>query len=303
MTDEPSVIVDDPAAPTLPAEAPPDLALVVGAAPRKPTEADDPDAPDDPKKSKRPWILGGIGVAAALVVGGLIFLGHVNAQTYAFTCQPDKIVAEQGRAFPPWGTRPLTDPEWKPVDITPRFACVSTETDDRGKLASWFADALYDNAAEELTPSPGHEVTKLDLAEQQIDQALLLLRTATEAKHGREQTEHWLANVTFWRTKAKLRESIAGLGELANQFDQAAKAGPHQITNAHAWAEYVRKVAAELKLDQPEASTANAPPPPEERPGAPAPMGTALPVEPTRPAEALPAPPPDAGVPSGGVML
>ena len=83
---------------------------------------------------------------------------------------------------------------------------------------------------------------------------------------------------------------------------------PRYVYDAHAWATHVRKLADELRAGPSGAKAQAFPPapPPPERPTAPA--GVALPVEPgagSGNGTGTTAPPvtPDAGVPTGGVLL
>ena len=324
---EPSVVVavaDDPAAPTLPAStSDSELLEAVGAtrrpvagrnrrpenvdeppAPRRPPpeaeadEADDQRAVDPPSR-RRLWFT----LAAAVLVGGTIagfvLLGRANSDSYAIVCTSDKIVAEQGRTFPPWGEKPMSGPEWKPIEIPPNAECEHLETDDPARLASTFQDALVKRATILLTG----EVTKIELAEQQLNQALLLARAPAQ-KPQRESIERLLGDVGYWRASAKLRDASTALGEAAKQFDAAAAQRPRIATDASAWANYIRKLADELHVGPRGQSQTFPPIPPVEHPDRPAaPPGVALPIEPEPRHEPASAPPPDAGVPTGGVLL
>jgi hypothetical protein len=104
-----------------------------------------------------------------------------------------------------------------------------------------------------------------------------------------------------------MRDASKALLEAAKQFDAAAQQRPRHVTDASAWAEYVRKVVGELEAGPdglPQAAFPPTPPPAgEERP--PAPPGVALPVEPDNGSASEPpaATPPDAAIPTGGVLL
>lgn len=329
----PALATDDPALPTLPpTTGEVDLRDAVGARPpsrasskRRPEHLDAPppklapvpakraepedddDAAEASPRSRKTLVVGAIALVLGLAIAALIFLGRANSDRFELACTPDKIVAMQGRAFPPWGTKPIGDPDLKPIEIPPEAECVARTTEDRDELAGWFLDALVDRASTSLT---AREVTKVDLAEQQLQQALLLARTP-DKKDKRADIERLLGDVSYWRASAKLRDAAAALADAAKQFDAAAAQRPRHVSDASAWAGYIRKLVDELHVG-PRGAPAPFPPiPPLERPSPtdhpPAPPGVALPIEPSGGGSATPPNVPttaiDAGVPSGGVLL
>ncbi len=270
---------------------------------RAPSEADrDDDDDDGPRPDRRRlWFA----LAAATLVGGTIatfvLLGRSNSDQYEIVCTSDKIIAEQGRTFPPWGMRPMSGPEWKSIELPPNAECEHHETENPADLTTWFEDALEKRARTLLTG----EVTKVDLAEQQLNQALLLLR-APAAKNKREVVARLLNDVVYWRASAKLREAATALADAAKQFDTAAGAGTELSHDGAAWANHIRKLADELHAGPQGVQHTFAPLPPiEHADRVAAPPGVALPVESSGSThvEQPVAPPPDAGVPTGGVLL
>jgi hypothetical protein len=239
----------------------------------------------------------GLGIAA------LVFLGRANSDRFAVSCEPEQVVAEQGRSFPPWGMHTLGGPEWKAIAIPPEAECKPRETENFDELTGWYLELLVDQASTLLT---AREVTKVDLAEQHLKQGLLLARSP-DKRDQRKEIERLLGDVDYWRALATLRDATAKLGDAAKQFEAAAAQRPRHVSDASAWASYIRKIADELHVGPAGAHQSAFPapgaPPTAERPTAPA--GVALPVEPTRPSEPVAPPPaaPDAGVPGGGVLL
>jgi len=264
-------------------------------------------------------VISAIVMLVGIAIATLVFLGRANSERFLITCSADHIDAEQGRAFPPWGSHPISGPEWRPIALPANAECKPRETDDDAELAKWYLELLVDRASTTLTsralleqiPKAGvggaaASTNPLDLVAAQLEQALLLAR-APERRDQRKDIERLQGDVEYWRAAARARDAAAALAEAAKQFDEAAAKRPRHVDDASAWATFSRKVADELHAG-PNGAPAAAPLPgalPAE-PHAPAPMGAALPVEPP------PAPgsdanataaPPDAGIPSGGVLL
>lgn len=266
----------------------------------------DRDAGAPPRRRRAPML---IAIAALLVGAGiaaLVLLGRVNSARYHVRCLADRIVVEQGRTFPPWGTEPLGGAEWKPIAIPPEAACRPRVTEARDELARWYLEALLGQASALLT---AREVTKVDDAEAQLTQALLVSRVLTsedERINTRKDIDRLQGDVGYWRASAQLRTAEAALQGAARQFDAAAAARPRHASDAGAWATHVRRLADELRAG-PGGVAPGTFPALDDGPGRPsAPPGVALPIDAVpgagsaAPAEA---PAPDAGVPSGGVLL
>jgi len=287
---------------------------------------DDDEAPR--RRNPRTILLAGAASAVVLGVAALVIFGTLNSDRYVLACEAERAVPEQGRGFPPWGTRAMTGDAWRPLRITAATRCQSQETDDPLVLERAYLAMVLDQATALLT---AREVTRVDDAEALLKQALLLTRPAEHepeplAKRRSEhhqEIERMLGDVTYGRATARLREAGAALGEAARQFDTAVAQHPRYASDAAAWAAYARRLAQELHAG-PAGSASTGPasggpapsvagaapaapsPPPAaasaaERPAAPA--GTVLPVEPEATAGPPAAPPPDAGAPAGGVLL
>ncbi len=294
-----------PQEPILPAAA--DLQEAVGAPTKRRRPEPEPE-PEDVEKtwSRRTMAIAGGSLIAGIGIVALVFLGRANAERYLLTCSTDKITPEQGRAFPPWGSHPLTGPEWKPIVLPPNAECTEKETDDLGALEKLYLDVLVDRASTTLTgknlldaagktgPAP------LDAVSDQLTQALLLAR-APERRDQRKEIERLQGDVQYWRATIRLRDAHAALLDAARQFDAAAAARPRHVTDAGEWAGFLRKLTEELQAGPggTPAATATAP----GAPPATAPAGTALPVEPPAEGSAEPPAPADAGVSTGGVLL
>jgi hypothetical protein len=324
--------IDDPTLPDLPATHDENaLRAAVGVSPLrsdKPSSdagdrdgavRDTDDEPDEPRgRRPRTVLAAALAVAGLVGVGVLVLVGYLNSDRYVLACEPDLAVPEQGRGFPPWGTRPLAGATWHPLKIAPETRCKPVETDDPLVLERSFLAMVLDQASAQLS---AHEVAKVDDAEALLEQALLLTRppeheTETLAKERTErhqEVERLLGDVAFWRGAAKVRDAASALGDAIKQFDAAVAQHPQHATDAPAWAAHARRLAQDLRTGPsgaPGSAPAAAPPtasPSGERPAAAAltaPPGTALPVEPEKsPATPAQAAPPDAGTPTGGVLL
>jgi hypothetical protein len=318
---------DAPTQPTGPAAAVPDDAILpaslddnalhdaVGAsAPRssRRTERDEPTDDDGLPRSgnRRVMVVSALAIAVGLAATALVFLGRANVQRYMIACTTDQVLAEQGRAFPPWGSHPLTGAEWKPVMLPPNAECRPRETDNRSELEGWFLDLLVERASTTLTArdlvdsvQPG-KTNPLDLVAAQLNQALLLSR-APERRDQRKEVERLLGDVQYWRATLRLRDAAAALADAARQFDAAAAQRPRHVTDAGDWATFLRRLVDDLHAGPSGVPAVGIPTAPTGEPASEhpsAPLGTALPVEPEGSA-AEPAPAPDAGLPSGGVLL
>ncbi len=270
------------------------------AAPHGDAEHEDADAGDEPRprRSARTILLGAalaIGTAGIAVV---VLLGYLNSDRYALACEPDRAVAEQGRGFPPWGTRALTGAAWRPVKIAPETRCQPHETDDALVLQRVFLAMVLDQATALLT---AHEVSRVDDAEALLQQALLLTRPAEHESESlarqrgeqHEEIERLLGDVAYWRGQAKVRDALGALGDAARQFDAAVARHPRHVSDAAAWAARMRTLAGELHAGSagpaagpvtpaspaPPSST-SLPPAPSPSPPAPSPPASS-PTEPT----------------------
>lgn len=307
-----------------------ELRDAVGAAPWQrastPPDRDDPDdssdddelggsAPRRRRRSRTAVLIGAMALVGGVGIAALVLLGRVNATHYYLACEPEQVVARQGRSFPPWGERPLDGSQWSPIKIPPEAECVGRATDDPQQLADWYRAMLVERAGTLLTAG---EVTDTAGASALLQQALLHARSDARRSE-RQDIERLLGDVDYWRASAKLKDAAAALADAAKQFDQAAAQRPRHVSDAAAWAEFVRRVATELESGPTGAKATAGPPAPSgltgggttPRPRAPA--GTALPVEDepspgagsaaARPTTATEPTAPDAGVPSSGVLL
>jgi hypothetical protein len=319
-TDEappPSVIVDPavdhaiaeagptppPDEPILPAAV--DLQAAVGAPSRRRREPEPP-ADDDaatPPKNRRVQVIAALALVGGLGIIALIFLGRANSERYLLTCSTDRVTPEQGRSFPPWGSHPMAGPEWKPVALPPNAECTEHETDNPVELERLYLDLIVDRASTTLTSKTlldrqGSGAAPLDVVSDQLTQALLLAR----ARDQRKEVERLVGDVTYWRATARLRDASAALIDAAKQFETAAAQRPRHVSDADAWASFLGRLTDELN-----AGPGGAPPAAAPSQSAPtelhAPMGSALPVEPTPSEGSAVESAPDAGVPSGGVLL
>ena len=320
---EPSVIVaDQPIQPTAsptradyepllpPTSSEHDLRAAVGVKPRPQpivrNDHDDDDDDDGDGGRRKPWSRKTIVVSAlsgvlGLGIAALVVLGAANKGRFVIVCEPEEVIARQGRGFPPWGTRGIDDDaKWKPIKIPPQAECRESETDDEAELSLWYLKMLHARGDALLT-APTHEVAKVNEAAAILEQALLHTR-APERADWRRRIEQLLGDVVYWRATAKVSEAATALGAIASQFDEAATRSETSRAGASMWASYLRKLVEELRSG-PAGELQPAQPLAPSPPGAP--PGVALPVESGGGSgSAVPAAVPiDAGPPSGGVLL
>lgn len=286
----------------LPAAA--DLQAAVGAPKRRRREPEPVSDPDDPvpPRTRRTQVIAGLSLVAGLGITALIFLGRANSDRYLLACSTDRMTPEQGRSFPPWGSRPIPGPAWKPIALPPNAECTEHETDSLPELEKLYLDKLVDRASTTLTSKTlldkQGSVAPLDVVADQLTQALLLARSP-ERRDQRKEIERLQGDVTYWRATLRLRDAQTALVDAAKQFDAAAALRPRHVTDADAWATFLRRVTDELQAGPTGTPPQAVVPAPIDAPRAP--LGSALPVEPTEPSE--PPPPVDASVATGGVLL
>src|SRR5262249_12920885 len=156
--------------------------------------------------------------------------------------------------------------------------CTPQDTENLDDLEAYYLKALIDQATALLT---AREVTKQDQASEQLDQALLLARAETRRDQRRE-IERLKGDVDYWRASAKLRDAANALGEAAKQCEAAAAQRPRHVSDANAWATYIRKLVDQLHTGPGGATTLFPSLPGATPEHTPAPPGVALPVEPDK---------------------
>jgi hypothetical protein len=280
-----------------------DLQEAVGAPEKRRPEPEEPDATGERRWSRRTTTIVAGSLIAGIGVIALVFLGRANAQRYFITCSTDRITPEEGRAFPPWGSHPLPGAPWKSIALPPNAECTPHETDDIGELERLYVGVLVDRASTTLggknllDPPAKGDAAPLDVAAEELNQALLLARSPQSRDH-RKEIARLLGDVSYWRAMARLRDANTALADAAKQFEAAASARPRHVTDAGEWAGFLHELLDKLHGGPGGTTPAPAPPAPTIPT---APPGTALPVEPPPAPEAPPAV--DAGIPTGGVLL
>ena len=266
------------------------------------------------KRSKRTMVIALVSIVGGLGIAALVFLGHANSQRYEISCSAAHAVAMQGRSFPPWGTRALNGPEWAPIELPANAECQPKSTEDVAELDKWYLELLVDRATVTLTardlldapPAAAGKpaVSPLDEVSAQLDQALLLARDP-DKRDQRKEITRLQGDVLYWRAAARLRDASAVLLDASKQFDAANAQHPRHATDSAAWSTFLHHVADDLRAGPNGAPTVIGPTGPSvaAQPGVPVPVGTALPVEEGSGGSAEAPAPPDAGVPSGGVLL
>ncbi len=215
----------------------------------------DHDATEGPR-SRRRVVLGATATLATIGIALLVVLGHFNAQRLAIRCEPNRIVATAGRSFPPWGESTIDAPEFAAITIPKDTECTPRTTSNRVELEDWYLTALMEQATARLTT---RAVTDVELASKQLEQALLLTRSATR-RDARKEVDRLVGDVEYWRAAARLKASADDLLTTATQFDAAAKKRPRHVTDAGEWASHVRRVVEVLQagphgMSNPPAST------------------------------------------------
>ena len=309
---EPHVEPPEPAVPEAPATATADdLREAVGVArrpePKKPKPAaveaepdsDDDELDDAPKKRGKGALVLAIALIAAGAIATIVLLGRANGSRYVFHCGANRITAEEGRGFPPWGTRRMGGAAWKPIEIGPDVECRTRETGSLRQLESWYLEALVTQAQAKLTAK---EVTGVDAAQDELEQALLLSRDPDRADQ-RKEIDRLMGDVEYWRATARVKSAIQTLEEAAHRYDAAVDKRPRHVSDSAAWAAWARQAADSLRAGP--GGTHVVGPAPVAPTRTDVPTGVALPVEEpdsTEP-DVAPVTPVDAGVPRGGVML
>lgn len=278
------------------------LSEAVGAPTKKSKVVEPRDEDATPPSKRKAMTIAAMTIFVGLLTLTLILLGRASSQRYLITCTTDQVRAERGRAFPPWGSQLMGGSEYKPIALPPNAECKPQETDNIAELDRWYLDLLLERASATLTApvldAPGKP---LDVAEGQLNQALLLSR-APERRDQRKEVERLLGDVQYWRASLRLRDASVALQDASKQFEAAAAQRPRHVSDAGAWAGFLKRVVDELKAGPNGVTTVTAPAAAAMVSPTGAPAGTALPVEPP-PVQAPAETPPDAGVPTGGVLL
>jgi hypothetical protein len=248
-----------------------------------------------------------------VIIAAIAIAGWFNHQNYYLVCGTDAIRAQQGD-FWPWGQSDLEGERFRPIPVPGEVLCEDIHFGSEEELEEAFLAALLDRTTAMLTSGDAETV---DRAEKQIEQLFLLTRTE-EHRAQRQKAQRLQGDVSYWRGYAAVEQAKKLLLESAKQFEDAATRRPRHSTDAHTWSKYARKIGEELGAgpselrDKPESRPTYEPvespihegQSPIEEPKTPAgsDAGTAFPAT-APPADASPPPPPDAGLPKGGVLL
>jgi hypothetical protein len=276
------------------------------------TERDQERDPSEPPRGRKATVIAAASIVGGLGIATLIFLGRANSQRFEITCDTTHAYAEQGRSFPPWGTRKLTGPEWAPITLPANAECRPRETENEPELVTWFLELLVERATTTLAardlldppaPTPsGGAVNQLDRVATQLEQALLLARDP-DKRDQRNEITRLQGDIDYWRAAARLRDASAVLLDAAKQFEVANQKRPRHATDAAAWSAFLHHLTDELHAGPISAPPVGGPAAAAQPVGSsPVPVGTALPVEATGSATGS-AEAPAPNVPAGGVLL
>jgi len=267
--------------------------------------------PSGPTRSRKTTVVAAGAIVGGLGIATLVLLGHANSQRFELTCDATHVYAEQGRSFPPWGSKKLNSLAWAPITLPANAECQPRATENEAELKAWYLALLVDRATTTLTArdlldtpatdASGKATNQLDFVSTQLDQALLLARDP-DKRDQRKEITRLQGDVDYWRAAARLRDASTVLLDAAKQFDVANQKRPRHATDAAAWSTFLHHLTDELRAGPNGA--------PGAMPGAvpvgsgPVPVGIALPVEPTDSAVGSGIAPPTApSIPSGGVLL
>jgi hypothetical protein len=252
--------------------------------------------------------------ALAVIVAVASWLGYQNSRAFFLACGTETARAARGSVFPWWGRSALRGPAWRPIRLPPRSACSDTTFATQRDLETVFTSMLIREASARLTTGDAADV---DEAERQLDQALLLTRARPDR---RVEIERLRGSVAYWRGVSRVRAVIEELDGAAELFQAAADAQARN-TDAGDWASHARGLAGELRRGPPSLRGAGAAPPAGAPPiadtdTAPAPNqrgsgpeaadmtdAGAPPPGAARAGEEHTPPVPEAGLPTGGVLL
>ena len=259
-----------------------------------------------------------LGAGFSVFLGVVIFLSWLNSRDYYLTCGAVEVVAQRGSKFP-WGKTDVGGDEFAAINITPGSECESKTFKTLAELREAFAAVLLQEASARLTTGVSEDI---DQAEAQLQQALLLARSVPSKRGAIESLQ---GDVEYWRAANEVTTAIEQLDGAAGRFKAASDKKPRHKTDASQWAGYTSGVAQDLRRGPPElrhdidvgpdapphfAGTDTAPAPVRvDEPRVPTqtddgdkpPMGVALPPM----SDTGPVVPgtPDAGLPTGGVLL
>jgi hypothetical protein len=281
-----------------------------------------PVGPEQWSLSPRAKLIAIGGGVFAVFLAVMIVLSYLNSRDYFLVCGAEKVTAERGSKFP-WGQTRLGGDELAPIKVTPDSACTAATFATLGELREAFAQVLINEASRRITTKIPEDI---DEAERQLEQAMLLARTIPSK---RAAIESLRGDVEYWRAASELERVVGELEQAAAKFKSAAEMKPRHSTDAPQWSEFASSVAQDLHRGPPELrndrdygpdtpmpfqGTDTSPAPPRDgtpttaipadpdRP--PAPLGTALPpIVDAGPSAPPSAGAPDAGIPTGGVLL
>ncbi len=260
-----------------------------------------------------------LGAGFSVLLGVVILLSWLNSRDYYLTCGSHEVVAQRGSKFP-WGKSDVDGDEFAAIKVTPGSRCQTKTFRTLDELREAFATVLLQEASARLTSGIAEDI---DEAERQLEQALLLARTVPSKRGAIKSLQ---GDVEYWRAATEVKAAIEQLDGAAGRFKAASDKKPRHKTDASQWAGYTSGLARELRRGPPELRNdvdlgPNAPPPFAGTDTAPAPARIDPPVSPTStgptgddPPMGVALPPmsdagpvkpgtPDAGLPSGGVLL
>jgi len=270
--------------------------------------------PSEPPQSRKTTVIAATTIVGGLGIATLVLLGRANSQRFEITCDATHAYAEQGRSFPPWGSKKLAGSAWAPITLPANAECQPRATENEAELTTWYLALLVDRAtttltARDLLDTPmsdanGKATNQLDYVSTQLDQGLLLAR-APDKRDQRREITRLQGDVDYWRAAARLRDASTVLLDAAKQFDVANQKRPRHATDAAAWSTFLHHLTDELRAGPNGPPVMMAPASGADPVGStPVPVGAAIPVEPLGRAGSAETPPPSApNVPSGGVLL
>lgn len=239
---------------------------------------------------------------ALLGAGG--FLSWLNSRHYYVACTDKSIRAERGRLWP-WGRAPLEGDKWRPIPVADE--CREREVSGPEELEAALLSEIQTRADAILSKQPPED---LDGATKLLDQGLLLSRSPAQ-RDARKAIKRLQADVEYWRARGEVDAAIASLKDARDKLDAASAKQLRHVADAGTWVAFLDGLIERAKAG-PGGEVANesgeteTPGPPDSGAG-PEPRGETSKAPPATapdlPDAGTSAPPPDAPLPRGGVLL
>lgn len=180
----------------------------------------------------------------AIMVAALWIAGSQNSRNYYLECGDHQITASRGDSFPPWGTEELGGKKWAAIEIIlPVIQCDDQAFGSAAELEAAYRDRLLGQVETWLSSLRRIDPRdKLDAAEAQLEQALLLSRASDEASvQAQQRVSRLLGDVAYWRGQNELDAAKKQLEVALDRFRQAVDKQPVHARDAQAWRAFLMR--------------------------------------------------------------